>query len=92
MTQEALAERADISVSFLSMIERGERTAHIETLAALAEALQVPLAALFLERGSHPIDPDPLLDPIADLVDRLRLGRRDIERLLLVAKALFPPS
>src|SRR4026209_2469031 len=46
-TQEDLAERAKISVSFLSMIERGERVAHVETLAALAEALGVSLAELF---------------------------------------------
>lgn len=47
VTQEDLAERADISVSFLSMIERGERAPHIETLARIAEALEVELAELF---------------------------------------------
>jgi transcriptional regulator with XRE-family HTH domain len=47
MTQEVLAERADISVSFLSMIERGERAPHIETLAHIAGALEVNLADLF---------------------------------------------
>ncbi len=47
LTQEELAERADISVSFLSMIERGERAPHIETLARIAEALDVELAELF---------------------------------------------
>jgi transcriptional regulator with XRE-family HTH domain len=48
MTQEDLAERADISVSFLSMIERGERAPHIETLAQVAAALGVEIAELFL--------------------------------------------
>jgi transcriptional regulator with XRE-family HTH domain len=48
-TQEDLAERAKISVSFLSMIERGERVAHVETLAALADSLGVSLAELFVE-------------------------------------------
>jgi transcriptional regulator with XRE-family HTH domain len=48
MTQEDLAEKADISVSFLSMIERGERAPHIETLASIAGALEVELAELFL--------------------------------------------
>ena len=47
VTQEDLAERADISVSFLSMIERGERAPHIETLARIAEALEVELSELF---------------------------------------------
>ena len=46
-TQERLAERADISVSFLSMIEGGRRLPHLSTLARLAEALGVPLFELF---------------------------------------------
>jgi len=49
MTQETLAERADISVSFLSMIERGERSPHIETLANIAEALEVTISELFAQ-------------------------------------------
>jgi len=57
LTQERLAERADISVSFLSMIERGERSAHVDTL--------------------------------AEFVQRHRLTRREVERLLTVAQALF---
>lgn len=48
-TQEEMAERAGISVSFVSMIERGERMPHVETLAAIADALTVPLAQLFVE-------------------------------------------
>ena len=51
MTQEDLAERADISVSFLSMIERGERSPHLETLASIAQALDVPMADLFQGEG-----------------------------------------
>lgn len=47
MTQEQLAERADISVSFLSMIERGERAPHLETLERLARGLEIQLDALF---------------------------------------------
>lgn len=47
MTQERLAERAEISVSFLSMIERGERSPHLETLEKLAFGLEVPVDALF---------------------------------------------
>jgi transcriptional regulator with XRE-family HTH domain len=51
MTQEDLSERARISVSFLSMIERGERSPHLETLAAIAQALEVRIADLFLDGG-----------------------------------------
>lgn len=47
LTQEQLAESADISVSFLSMIERGERTPHLTTLQALAKALGDSLGDFF---------------------------------------------
>jgi transcriptional regulator with XRE-family HTH domain len=36
LTQEELAGRAGISISFLSMIERAERMPYVETLAVLA--------------------------------------------------------
>lgn len=51
MTQEQLAERAEISVSFLSMIERGERAPHLETLEKLAYGLEVPIETLFRADG-----------------------------------------
>lgn len=40
-TQQDLADAAGISVSFLSMIERGERLPTLETLYHLAEALKM---------------------------------------------------
>jgi transcriptional regulator with XRE-family HTH domain len=47
LTQDALADRAGISVSFLSMIERGERCPHLVTLEQLATALAVELRDFF---------------------------------------------
>jgi len=46
-SQEELAERAGISVSYLSMIERAERTPHIKTLEMLASALDISIAEIF---------------------------------------------
>lgn len=40
-TQEALAEKAGISVSFLGHVERGTRKASMETLVNIARALDV---------------------------------------------------
>ena len=40
-TQEMLAERVGISVSFLGHIERGSRKASLETLVSLANSLNV---------------------------------------------------
>jgi transcriptional regulator with XRE-family HTH domain len=91
-TQEDLAERARISVSFLSMIERGERVAHVETLASLSESLGVSLAELFAGADGHPAggeDESSLLRPIADFVRSRHLNARDVERLLGVARAMF---
>jgi transcriptional regulator with XRE-family HTH domain len=89
LTQEQLAHRAGISVSFLSMIERGERSAHVETLAKLAKALNIPIAELFQEERRSATGPDGAIAPLADLVRRERLNRRDVERLVVVASALF---
>lgn len=41
MTQEKLAEKAGISLSFLGHIERGNRKASIETVVSICNALKV---------------------------------------------------
>jgi transcriptional regulator with XRE-family HTH domain len=46
-TLEELAERADISVSYLSHIERGTRQAPLTTLELLAQILGINLYELF---------------------------------------------
>lgn len=43
-SREDLAQRAKISVSFLSMIERSMRLPHVKTLAAISSAVGVPLS------------------------------------------------
>lgn len=93
-TQEDLADRAKISVSFLSMIERGERVAHVETLAAIAEALGVTLSELFAgadlgEGAGVRDDVDELLRPLTEFARSRRLTSRDVEKLLGVARAMF---
>jgi len=47
LSQEALSERAGISVDFLSLIERGRNSPSFEKLQSLADALGVPVARLF---------------------------------------------
>ena len=46
LSQEQLAYEADIMLSQIGRIERGETNPTISTLAVLAEALQVPLTEL----------------------------------------------
>jgi transcriptional regulator with XRE-family HTH domain len=51
VTQEQLAERAGISVDFLSLIERGRSSPSFENLDELADALEVSVAELFSFEG-----------------------------------------
>ena len=41
LSQDVLARKARISVSYVSMLERGERTPPLDTLETLAKALRV---------------------------------------------------
>ncbi len=91
-TQEDLAHRARISVSFLSMVERGERLPRLETLATLADALGVSISELFtgvtdVRNGSAQI-----LRPLITFLSGQPLSSEDLEKLLVVAKALFKPK
>ncbi len=88
MTQEDLSERARISVSFLSMIERGERSPHLETLAKIAEALEVRLADLFTsDEGDEGLE--PVFKPLLEACRKYNLGKRDVDRLVGVVRTMF---
>jgi len=88
MTQEDLSERARISVSFLSMIERGERSPHLETLAAIAEALEVRMADLFLDENDRE-DVEPVYRPLIEACRKHNLGKRDVDRLVAMVRNMF---
>lgn len=46
LNQSDLAERADISVSYLSLLERGKRDPNFSTIQNIASALNVPFNIL----------------------------------------------
>ena len=46
LSQADVAKKAKLSVSYISMLERGERTPPLETLAALARTFKVKPADL----------------------------------------------
>src|SRR2546421_9955663 len=79
MTQEDLSERARISVSFLSMIERGERSPHLETLAAIADALEVKVADLLADDEDRGVE--PIYRPLIEACQKYNLSKRDVDRL-----------
>lgn len=53
LTQEQLAELADMNVTFLGQIERGAKSPTVDTLGKIADALQISLAELFAFDGDE---------------------------------------
>ena len=90
LTQEKLANKAGISVSFVSMIERGDRTPHVETLVAISDALGITVSQLFLGLNAPPADIGQGQDlSLMAYLGTLRLSPGDVKALLAVAKAMF---
>lgn len=52
LTQEAIAEQADISASFMGHIERGSRIASIDTLLSICIALDVSIDYIIGRAGT----------------------------------------
>jgi transcriptional regulator with XRE-family HTH domain len=72
LTLQALASAVGVSPSLISQVERGAASPSITTLRKLAQALNVPMAALFLDPGDGPENGDSASE--ADIV--VRQGRR----------------
>ncbi len=85
LTQEDFAVRCGISVSFASLLERGERSPSAETLVQVAAALGVSLAELFQSEEDEAAGAHRLVE----LVRERRLTRAQVDELLGVAEALF---
>lgn len=88
LTQEEFARRIGISVSFASLLERGERAPSYETLVAVAKALEVPLAELF--RDGISVQPeDPSHTRLLDFARKAHLTRAQVDRFIAVGHAMF---
>ena len=88
LTQEDFASRCGISVSFASLLERGERSPSYETLVEVAQALEVTLSELFRDAPIEAYD-DPYYARLLDFARRLRISRSQVNRLLAVGLAMF---
>ncbi|WIG92648.1 helix-turn-helix domain-containing protein [Myxococcus sp. SDU36] len=85
LTQEDLAARCGISVSFASLLERGERSPSYETLLQVAAALQLPLWELLRLEDTK----DAGVHRLEAFVQGRGLSRVDVDRLLSVAEVMF---
>jgi transcriptional regulator with XRE-family HTH domain len=87
LTQERFASEASISVSFVSLLERGERSPSYETLLAIARILQVP-ASHFFEAESQTADFEPHFR-LLRFAQQAQLTRAQVDRLIAVGQAMF---
>lgn len=67
LTQEKLAECADISSSYLGQIERGERNVTLDTLLRISNKLNVSID--YLLKNSINIENDNTLNQLKQLLD-----------------------
>jgi transcriptional regulator with XRE-family HTH domain len=83
LTQAALAEKANISIIFLSSIERGSKYPKPDVLARIAEALEVEVFELF-KGDMVPSDSKELVARLSeDITDKVNLALGDIFRQYL---------
>ena len=93
MTQEELAEKAEISVHHLGFLERGQAKPSLDTLERLAEALGVRTEELFQLPKSTRQDPDALVRQITDQLKRCSPeGLRFLHPLIAQFVELLPPA
>lgn len=62
LTQEQVAEAADLHTNYISSVERGERNISICNIERIAFALRVPMHTLLQE----PLSQDELLVPVSN--------------------------
>lgn len=60
LSQERLALEAKIDRAYVGRVERGRENVTITTLEALARALEVPVASLFVAPDQHASAPKPM--------------------------------
>ncbi|PKM79858.1 MAG: XRE family transcriptional regulator [Firmicutes bacterium HGW-Firmicutes-14] len=85
ITQEVLAEKAGISVSFLGQVERGERKPSLETVVNIANSLGVTVD--FLLADSYRVVPKNLLDELTYLIRET--SEKDIKTVIEVTKTIL---
>jgi transcriptional regulator with XRE-family HTH domain len=88
LTQESFSAKCGISVSFASLLERGERSPSYETLVRISQALEIPLSHLFRSANDGAFE-DPAYLRLLEFARRRRLSATQVDRLIKVGQALF---
>lgn len=90
LTQDELAARSGLSVSFTSLLERGARSPSYETLFALSRALGISVVDLLRERSGPELQ-DPVLARLVSFARQAQLTSSQVERWIAVGRAMFGP-
>jgi transcriptional regulator with XRE-family HTH domain len=90
LTQDEFAQRCHISVSFASLLERGERSPSLETLVQAAAALDVPTADLFRDQQQEAFD--PYFFRLIEFAQVRGLSHLQVNRWIAVGSAMFDPN
>lgn len=86
ISQEDLAERADLHRTYISDVERGSRNLSLENIERLAHALEVSVAAMFASKETDPQDKSAGTDAgidilfVEDTADDVELALRALKR------------
>ena len=73
LTQSELAKRSDVSVSYLSMLEKGRRDPSLKTIEKVALGLRIPASILVL-LAADPRELDPIDRTVAEKLSHLALN------------------
>lgn len=85
LTQERLAELADISAVYVGQIERGERHMTIDVLVKLSEILKISVEELLKDSTKENVA--SRMKEISNLLNELNSS--EIDRLINVIKAMY---
>jgi transcriptional regulator with XRE-family HTH domain len=90
LRQEDLASASGLSHSYVSMIERGNRTPSHVAMQQIAAGLEVPLVALFVADEAVALRSDnPAYQRLVTFARDATLTRKQVELLIAVGKVLF---
>lgn len=91
LTQEQLAEAANLDVSSIAKIERGERSnIKINTLEKIVDAFELPITAFFQDANDTKEDISPLIQKLGTLL--LTLPKEKQYEYLTIFEAIIKAS
>jgi len=78
LSQSSLAEKADISITFLSNIERGKMFPKVDVLSRITESLDVEVFELFKAENDHDSNKKVISRLHEDITSNLNLTINDV--------------